>query len=85
MEQFTSVNTLSIVSAVIQATAKTCSFSRRYTWHNCLSKPNKLDHAVFFNLGHFNKIALHYIHQGTTRVKQVRRETTGWTDINPVA
>jgi len=40
-------------------------FSRRYTWH-CLSKPNIVDLAVFFNLGHFKKcFTLHYNEQKT--------------------
>jgi len=68
---------------------KTCLFSRRYTWH-CLSKPNVVDLAVFFNLGHFKKLlyitlqiqylqitsslSYHYTHAPDTGKKKVNFE-----------
>jgi len=55
MEQFTSINTLSPNLLSFKRQLKTRLFSRRYIWH-CLSKPNIVDLAVFFNLGHFKKL-----------------------------
>jgi len=52
---------------------------RHNPWKSTASPLYKWLDLAFINQG------WHSIRQGTTRVDQVRREATGWIDINPVA
>jgi len=55
-----------------------CFFLQAQSWKSTVSPLYKWLDLAFINQG------WHSIHQGITRVEQVRREATGWLDINSV-